>query len=81
MSKYKTMIREDIKKCDEFIAAGFAEDTDLQTLIGKLWYQLRFLWSIGSGRSRFDSQTGISGGVSYFIRKRIHQEDVHTSVL
>ena len=45
------------------------------------WCQFRFLWGVGSGRSRFDSQTGISESISDFIQKWIYQENVYASVL
>lgn len=35
MSKYKTMIRQDIKKCEELIEKGYAEKTDVQIIVGK----------------------------------------------
>lgn len=35
MSKFKTMIRNDIALCDKFIEASFAEYSDVQALLGK----------------------------------------------
>ena len=35
MSKFKTMIRKDIEFCNELIEKNFANDTDVQTIIGK----------------------------------------------
>lgn len=35
MSKFKTMIRNDIAKCDEFIEKGFAKHSDVQAFVGK----------------------------------------------
>ena len=85
MSKYKTMIRQDIKKCEELIEKGFAQNTDVQTIVGKYIIDYpdfskglhNYASAIGSKPNEIENIRIVKGKLEYLLN-RVDNPELYT---